>query len=152
MDAYRISRSAYIRDLSGEGARRYGGRWNRKGHPVLYTAEHASLAILETLVHSSINALPNDLCIAKIHIPDDIKTMVLKEEELPENWRQYPAPNILADRGAEWLNKAKSLVMMVPSAVVPSEWNILLNPVHPEFEGIKLDGVRDFSLDRRLAQ
>ena len=86
MKLFRISRDKYICDLSGEGARLLGGRWNPKGVPVIYTSTHESLAALETLVHSPIANLPDDLKIAILNIPDDLQIKEVNRNSLPDLW------------------------------------------------------------------
>ncbi|MGM0586781.1 MAG: RES family NAD+ phosphorylase [Bacteroidota bacterium] len=150
MLAYRISKAKFIEDLSGEGARRYGGRWNIKGTAVLYTSEHQSLAVLETLVHSSINALPTDLKLLTLSIPDHINPITYPPDSLPDNWRSYPAPRSLAELGTQWCKQQSSLVMCVPSVLAPTDDNLLINPSHPAFSQLKTERITEFTFDDRL--
>lgn len=150
MHLYRIARKKYIRDLSGEGARLFGGRWNPKGLPVVYTSTHESLAALETLVHSPISNLPDDLQIAILKLPDNFPVHFISKETLPDNWSQFPAPSTLKDMGRTWWESGKYPALKVPSAVITSEWNILLNPIHDQLKEIKIDEVRPFTFDPRL--
>ena len=92
MRVYRIAKTKYIRDLSGTGARMYGGRWNKKGVGILYTSENRALATVEYLVHVSSSIVPAELSIAMIQIPDDISPKEISISDLPANWRDYPAP------------------------------------------------------------
>ena len=94
MIVYRIAKKEYIEDLSGNGAKRTGGRWNLKGIPILYCASTSSLAILEKLVSIDMDLLPEDLCIAALEIPKS-KILKIPEEELPKNWNHYPSPDAL---------------------------------------------------------
>ena len=150
MFLYRISIEKYIRDLSGEGARRYGGRWNQKGTPAVYTSEHVSLAVLEVLVHVPAISLPKDLKLLKLKVPDDIRIEEIDPLILPDNWKEYPSPEDLKDLGTEWAGRCNTLLLKVPSAVIPSEWNYLINPLHEEFRKIKIDKIKDFQFDHRL--
>ncbi len=152
MFLYRISKEKYIRDLSGEGARKYGGRWNHKGMPVLYTSEHVSLAALEVLVHVPVISLPKDLKLLKLKISDKASREEVDPAILPANWKEYPAPTELKDLGTEWIEHRNSLLLKVPSAVISSEWNYLINPLHEEFEQITIDGVEDFMFDSRISK
>jgi RES domain-containing protein len=152
MIAYRISKAKYIKDLSGEGARRYGGRWNTKGTAVLYTSEHQSLAILETLVHSSIQALPTDLKLLTLSIPDSTNPLSYTTDSLPDNWRTYPAPRSLAELGTQWCKNQSSLIMKVPSVLAPTDNNLLINPQHPAFSDLKIERITDFTFDHRFSQ
>ena len=83
---YRIGKTKRIRDLSGEGARLYGGRWNLKGTPVLYTSDSTALATLETLVHSPLHLMPNNRSIITLNLPDDLAVRDLSTEDLPSKW------------------------------------------------------------------
>ena len=152
MFLYRISKEKYIRDLSGEGARKYGGRWNHKGMPVLYTSEHLSLAALEVLVHVPVISLPKDLKLLKLKISDKASREEVDPAILPANWKEYPAPTELKDLGTEWIEHRNSLLLKVPSAVISSECNYLINPLHEEFEQITIDGVEDFMFDSRISK
>lgn len=152
MEVYRISRQKYIRDLSGEGARIHGGRWNHKGHSVLYTSEYESLATLEILVHTPINSLPQDLWLLTLYIPDNVSAETIERNSLPSDWRTYPAPNKLADLGTRWIRQSSSLTLSVPSVITSSESNILINPHHPEFSNLEIKDIREFKLDGRLIE
>ena len=152
MKLFRISRDKYIRDLSGEGARLLGGRWNPKGVPVIYTSTHESLAALETLVHSPISNLPDDLKIATLTIPDDLQIKEVNKNSLPDLWNEFPGPPSLKAIGEEWIKTGKYLSMMVPSAVIPSETYVLLNPGHDASNLINIEEIRSFSFDSRLPQ
>lgn len=150
MFVYRIARTIYIRDLSGTGAKRYGGRWNPKGIALLYTSRHRSLAILELLVNTGMQALPKDLSMLKLELPKLNPSSEITAADLPGNWRNSPAPFQLAELGSEWAISNTALSLQVPSAVVPEEKNILINPNHPDFKKIRIESVSSFSLDSRL--
>lgn len=150
MKSFRIAKAKFIRDLSGTGSRKYGGRWNQKGTSVLYSSENISLAVLETLVHVEINTLPPDLMLLTLTFPENVSVRQLDIKDLPENWREYPAPNKLAETGSEWIEKAESLILKVPSVVIPGEKNLLINPNHPEFKKIEIDETADFEFNDRL--
>src|SRR3972149_11448554 len=121
--------------LSGEGARLYGGRWNRKGIPLVYTAESQSLAILEMLVQDE--PLRARYVMIDAHIPKGVTVARIKVEDLPSDWRDLAAREKLQAIGTKWATKRSAAVLAVPSAVVPSETNYLLNPLHPDFRRIK---------------
>jgi RES domain-containing protein len=138
--------------FDGEGARRYGGRWNHIGVPAVYTAAHLSLAVLEVLVHVSAEEdLPADLVAISADLPDDLAIEHVRIEELPVNWRRTPAPPMLAERGTAWLTAVRTAVLAVPSAVIPSETNYILNPAHPDFRRVVVHRAERFNLDPRLA-
>lgn len=150
MVVYRIASSSYIRDLTGTGAKRYGGRWNPKGIAVLYTSAHRSLAILELLVNANAQSLPDDLSMLSLELPRLQHVSEITEDDLPDNWRNSPAPYRLGEPGWEWVTSNSSLTLKVPSAVVPEEQNILVNPKHPDFTQLSIQSVSSFSLDSRL--
>ena len=152
MKLFRISREKYIRDLSGEGTRLIGGRWNQKGIPVIYSSTHESLAALEVLVHSPISKLPDDLHLAVLNFPDKGSVRSINRELLPERWWDYPAPSSLKAIGAEWSNAKKHIALRVPSAVISNEFNMLLNPLHKDSNSISIDEIRPFSFDPRLTR
>jgi RES domain-containing protein len=150
MQVYRIAKERYIKDLSGEGARTYGGRWNRKGTSTLYTAENRSLATVEYLVHLPMALVPEDTYIAELTIPDHIEYEQIRTEDLPPQWAVYPAPMVLADIGEEWVRKGDTLLLRVPSSVVRGEWNVLINPKHRLFKEVELTSLERYDFDERL--
>lgn len=150
MQVYRVARSTYINDLSGNGARIYGGRWNHKGTGVIYASESRSLVMVECLVHVPLAIAPADLRIAIIEIPDRVIPKQISKRDLPSNWRDYPAPQELLEIGTNWVLKNESLLLRVPSAVVENEFNILINPAHSDINMVKISRVDSFTFDRRL--
>jgi RES domain-containing protein len=135
--------------FSGEGTRLVGSRWTERGAPSVYTSQSIALAALETLVHLEIKHLPAYVVIP-VDIPKDLKIEVVDSSALPRNWTQTPSPMSLQRIGTEWLRSQKSVVLQVPSAVVPDEFNYILNPIHPDFGNIEIGKLRPFRFDRRL--
>ena len=117
MVLYRISRCVYAEDLSGMGARLYGGRWNSEGKPAIYLASSRSLAVLEVLVHLPPLMIPDDYCLTEIEVPDDSITTI-KITDLPKNWKDISPPVELKQTGDEFLKKQPCLLMKVPSSIV----------------------------------
>ncbi len=152
MDVFRIAKTRRIRDLTGEGPRLYGGRWNASGTAVIYTAGSRSLASLEYLVHVPMPYEPLDLSIATISLPDDCTAEAVDIDELPKGWRDHPAPAVLAEIGTDWVRRGESLVLWVPSVLVPDESNIIINPAHPEMAGVGVKDVRSYAFDERLVK
>ena len=150
MIVYRIVMSAYTRDLSGAGPRLYGGRWNPKGVSVIYTSESRALAVLELYVHLSRSVILPGLSIVSIEIPDSVSRKEIAMSDLPKNWRTYPAPPELAAIGAEWVRSRESLLLHVPSAIMPPERNSLINPVHSEMRKVRIIEIEEYGLDQRL--
>jgi RES domain-containing protein len=138
------------RRFDGEGARRYGGRWNHTGTSVVYTSGSLSLAVLELFVHVDIDTIPGDLVAIQVDIPDNLTIETVKIESLPRDWRRYPGPESLKDIGTAWASKASTAILAVPSAVIPEEQNYLLNPAHRDFKRLRLRKPVGFSFDARM--
>jgi len=149
MQLWRLCRKKYVA-FDGEGARLAGGRWNRRGTAVVYTSATLSLAVLEYFVNLPTSVAPPDLVMVRADLPDGLAVKSLDAAGLPRNWRQYPAPESLAEMGSRWAEEGKTAVLAVPSAVVPQEKNYLLNPAHPDFRRITIGRPEPFSLDLRM--
>lgn len=149
--AWRICRKRHAASaFSGEGTRRAGGRWNHPGTPVVYTAETASLAIVEMLVHLDPEDTSDDYVLIGAAIPDDLPREALEPASLPDGWMTYPAPDEVREIGERWAKQALTAVLVVPSVVIPRERNYLLNPAHPDMVRITLHPPEPFAFDRRL--
>lgn len=148
MIVYRLTTAAYKNDLSGIGAKLYGGRWNSPGLPVIYTAENISLAVLEILVRTDKYSIPITYNLVKISFPDTATVIEIQEKKLKRNWEFDPG--YTQWMGDEFLKANEALIMKVPSAVVPEESNYLLNPGHPDFKKIKIAETDAFNFDKRL--
>jgi RES domain-containing protein len=136
-------------DLSGNGSRLYGGRWNSEGRAMVYLASSRSLAVLEALAHLSPTNIPDDYCIMIVEVPDHSFTE-LAIDTLPQYWSEYPEPNILKQIGNQFLTQKKNLLLKVPSAIVKEEFNYLLNPLHEDAEKVKIVSKQPFNFDARL--
>ena len=136
----------------GEGARLSGGRWNFSGTAVVYTSASLSLAVLEILVHLDSDLLPTDLVVISADVPDRLKMEVLNESDLPSNWSAYPPPEAIQGLGTDWVNRAQSPILSVPSAVIRHERNFLLNPAHADYVKIIWSRPSPFVWDPRLAK
>lgn len=141
--------------FSGDGARLFGGRWNRKGESVVYTAQSRSLALLEMLVQDK--PLRAHYLLIPAEIPDDIARLEIDSSRLPKNWRSLEGRWTLQEIGSQWLCAAKQwlcaakyCVLDVPSTVIPAERNFLLNPAHPDFAKIKIGQPETLESDLRL--
>jgi RES domain-containing protein len=150
MNVYRIAKTLYINDLSGSGARTFGGRWNHKGVSMIYTSENRALATVEYIVHVPLSIVPENLGLATLHIPDAISSVDISLSDLPRDWREYPVPSRLAELGTEWAAKNESLLLRVPSAIVDREFNILINPLHPDMRYISIFQVEHYMVEKRL--
>jgi RES domain-containing protein len=151
MVVWRLSRKTHVEQpLSGEGAQRYGGRWNHVGVPVVYTSESLSLAVLEYLVNLPISDLPRDLVSIQIRIPDELRQREIRVNALPPNWRRFPATEKLKNLGTQWAQEGTTPLLAVPSVVIPNERNYLLNPRHALALTIVVVSIEPFALDERL--
>ena len=149
MRVFRICSKAHAA-FDGEGARLYGGRWNRRGTAVVYASDSLALAALELLVHADADLLPDDLVSVAAEVPDGLRVESVAPSDLPRDWRRHPAPETLAERGTAWARAGRTAVLAVPSALVPRERNFLLNPAHPDFKKIRTQTPEPFALDTRL--
>lgn len=136
--------------FDGKGARLYGGRWSPKGVPLTYTAESRALAIVEVLANAED---PGQLALVpwvfiSAEFPPHLMEIPLR---VPEDWRHFPRSIATQGFGAKWGKEKRSVVLRVPSAVVPGEFNYLLNPAHPDFKQVKIGKPESFSFDPRLA-
>lgn len=149
---YRIGKTKRITDLTGEGARIYGGRWNFKGTAVVYTSDSTALATLETLVHSPLHLMPKNRSILTLQLPDNLKIFTVFPEELPQKWWVNPAPPELAHIGQKWLEEQSGVALVVPSSVTPTGEgrNYILNPQHPDFKYIEIVNVAKYDYDKGL--
>ncbi|MGD1891293.1 MAG: RES family NAD+ phosphorylase [Cyclobacteriaceae bacterium] len=147
MLVYRLVRRPYAQQLDGRGAALFGGRWNSVGLPVVYTAQHRSLAVLEYRVN---NPLPvPDLMMVALELPDNSLHQV-PLSDLPDNWTSYSFESPCANLGDRWLKSQETLLLQVPSVVVPQEHNILINPLHPLTDQVRVLDILPFMIDTRM--
>jgi len=149
MILHRIVKDTYADDLSGTGARLYGGRWNSKGKSMLYTASTPSLAVLEVLVHLSPLIVPKNYFSVEIEVPDN-SLLHLQIKDLPYNWDDILSPLSLQKIGDNFLAEGRYLLLKIPSVVVPMEFNYLINTQHAGMAKVKIVKKQPFNFDRRL--
>ena len=149
---FRICRRKFAKSpLDGRGGLVVDGRWHTPPRLVGYASESLSLASLEVLVHADFDLVPKDLVALELDVSPSVKVSSFSRASLPRNWRRHPAPASLQQRGNAWLDRAASCVLRVPSAVIPSESNYLLNPKHPDIGKIRVAAKKmDFRFDPRL--
>jgi RES domain-containing protein len=146
-----VLRAAYGRSpFDGEGAYRYGGRWSSPGTRLAYASEHQSLAMLEYFVHLDPEDSPDDLVLATADVPESLSRERVEASALPGDWRETPAPPMLAQIGDEFVKKAENCVLLVPSALAMSENNWLINPQHSEFKQVAINRAEPLSYDARM--
>lgn len=141
---WRISRH---RGLSGAGGLKASGRWHYAGQPIVYLAETPAAALLEVCVHTSANDVPPEFTLLKIEGPDmDVPS--IKVDELPEDWRTRL--EVTRDLGTAWLKKGESVLLKVPSAIVPETMNFLFNPAHGQAISFRVAEALSYPFDIRL--
>jgi RES domain-containing protein len=146
MQVYRIAHPRFAQDLSGEGARLYGGRWNAKGYACLYTAEHPALALLELAVHFTAQSLPDFMSMIVISIPEEL----IINAELVQLNDDSDIQKYSEELGTSWLKKKSSLVMKVPSIVCPKSFNYLINPAHFSHRDVFIEEEISVIIDGRI--
>jgi len=148
MIIYRLGSPLYPAN-DGLGSSLYGGRWNHKGTPVIYAAASRALCALEVLANS------DGLAASYVVIPFEILDTDIKRitpADLPQGWNASPPPNFTREIGTEWAQSMSSLILEVPSSIVPQESNYLLNPLHPNFLHVRVLDAEPFHFDARLRQ
>lgn len=153
MKVYRIERDKYLdTTLQGVGAALTEGyRWNSLNTYLVYTAESRALATLEVSVHLDFaEDLPSDRFYVEIEIPDDIEILELSIDELPENWDSKPPILETQFIGDDFVSQNNAAVLKVPSAIVPPEFNYLINPRHPDSKKIKVISEQRLQFDNRF--
>jgi RES domain-containing protein len=134
--------------FSGEGARRFSGRWNSRGVPMVYTSTSLALAAIELFVHLEPNLAPDDLVAISATLPEAEPARTIQISDLPPDWRaNEAAPRAIGD---EWIRSGSSLALRVPSVPIRPEWNVLINPLHPRVGELKIDPPQPFVFDARM--
>ena len=127
------------------------GRWHKKGNLVIYTSEHASLAAWEKIVHvASFENLHNNLLLVKIEIPDRIEIQTVLQNILVTGWDSFPFAIETVNYGTSFLQGKEFLALKVPSAIIPDEYNVILNPLHPDIQFCKIISKIPFVFDKRV--
>lgn len=149
MLVYHLGHSRYADSLTGEGAKLHGGRWNLIGTPCIYTSESKALSVLEYAANVRLEEMPGNLAITVYELPSkswlevDLKT-------IPDDWQAVPTPNSTKEFGTGLLQKPQTLAIKLPSVIIPSEFNFILNPRAKNFHLIKIVSINAFSMDRRI--
>lgn len=152
MKCWRICKSKHSQNaFDGEGASFYGGRWNSPGVRMIYTAESIALGALEILAHLGRDTKLIGKYVV-IPVEFDAKlTQYLNPNLLSKNWKSYPVPYDSQQIGDNWIASQKSVILRVPSVLVPDEHNYLINPGHPDYRKLKIGKPKKFEWDSRLA-
>jgi RES domain-containing protein len=150
MRIWRICRARFADEaFSGQGARRFGGRWNTPGVPMVYSSSSLALAAMELFVHLEPNQQPDDLVSIAALLPEGEPALRLEPDKLPPRWwsDEFEPLRVIGDR---WIREGKSLAIEVPSAALRMEWNVLVNPLHPAIVKLKVDPPQPFHFDARM--
>jgi len=149
MILYRICNCNRANDVSGTGAKLFGGRWNSIGTPLHYMAANRALAALEVLANKSTITGEQNLCLSIFEVPED-SIITIEIADLPDDWRDYPAIPFLKMLGDKFVKQRKFLLLKVPSALIEDEYNFLMNVYHPLANQIKIKEIKPFHFDGRL--
>ncbi|MCP3663234.1 MAG: RES family NAD+ phosphorylase [Gammaproteobacteria bacterium] len=136
--------------FSGIGNRKVGSRWVPEGYLAVYTSRQISLAVLEMLVHMDPQHFRNNFILIQADIPDELNMELLEPSSLQDDWQDAYEDSDLQAIGRDWIERGDSAVLIVPSAVVPQEQNLILNPQHPDFASISIGDAESFAFDGRL--
>lgn len=147
MQIFRIALAKYAQALVASGR---AARWNPNDIDIIYAAGSRSLACLENVVHRNQIGLSNPFQVMTIEVPDDLHVMSIELKQLPEDWTSYLNTPLTQSLGEEWINQAKSVLLKVPSSIIPTENNYLINPKHTDFKLIKLLKSEPFIFDKRI--
>ncbi len=141
-------------DLTGAGAKITGGRWNAAGEALVYASETQALACLETVVHLNAGGLPLNRYLVSITIPPALWASARTETpgSLPVGWDADPSGRASVQFGSSWLRSAATALLRVPSVIVPDEYNVLINPLHPDASQIVATKIRKWLYDPRLTK
>jgi len=150
MRFWRICRRRYAAEAAtGAGARLYGGRWNSRGVSMVYASTSLALAAVETFVNLEPNLTPAYLVSIEGEIPEAVAIGRLDPASLPAGWHESRDES-LRRFGDDWIRRGETAALLVPSAAIRGEWNVLLNPAHWDFEKIRFRSQEHFEFDARM--
>jgi len=153
MRIWRLCRAPYAAEaFGGEGARRFGGRWNSRGVPMVYASSSLALAAIELFVHLEPGQAPDDLVYLSALLPQGEPARTLESGELPADWWSDSALAATRTLGDAWIAARTSLAILVPSVPIRAEWNVLVNPLHPNMGEVQIDPPQPFVFDARMFQ
>ena len=149
MEVYHVGKTKFANQLTGDGAKLHGGRWNLIGSPCIYTSESKALCVLEYVANVNADDIPSSLSITVYSLPDK-SWKEFDTTLLPENWFQIPAPEETKRWGTDFLKENKFLALKIPSVIISSEFNFVLNPLHVDFKKVKIKEIHPFAFDKRI--
>jgi RES domain-containing protein len=150
---YRLTKARYADTaFSGEGSMRYDGRWHRRGIRIVYASDAPASALLEVIAHTEAHSrLQHDYVLFEVRLDPDEHLLTVGSDMLPDDWRAVPWPTSTQEIGTFWHEEQASVVLDVPSAVVPRQRNVLVNVAHPRFNELQIQEPEPFEIDSRLA-
>jgi RES domain-containing protein len=153
MRIWRLCRAPHAAEaFGGEGARRFGGRWNSRGVPMVYASTSLALAAIELFVHLEPGQAPDDLVCISASLPKGEPARTLQFSDLPPAWWTDSAAAAIRHLGDAWMSGRSSLALLVPSVPIRAEWNVLVNPLHPRMKELQIDPPCPFIFDARMFQ
>jgi RES domain-containing protein len=153
MRIWRICKARFADEaFSGMGARRFGGRWNTPGVPMVYASSSLALAALELFVHLEPGQAPDDLVYISATLPEGEPAHTLQSADLPPAWWTDDVLDTTRKLGDAWIAAHSSLALLVPSVPIHAEWNVLVNPLHPRLSELQIDPPQPFVFDARMFQ
>jgi RES domain-containing protein len=153
MRIWRLCRAPYAAEaFSGEGARRFGGRWNSRGVPIVYASTSLALAAIELFVHLEPGQAPDDLVSISALLPEGEPARSFQTADLPAAWWTDGAAGAIRELGDAWIAGRSSLALLVPSVPIRAEWNVLVNPLHPRIAELRIEPPQPFVFDARMFQ
>ena len=150
MIVFRLIQEKYSPDWEGKGAEIIGRRWNSQGIPMIYTSESRALCTAEIAVHLHLGISPASYLLLTIDIPGEVLVLEVEADSLPVNWRRFPSHQITKNLGDQFIAENHYAVMKVPSAVIPGDFNFLINPHHSDFGKIKVVKSEPYEFDERF--
>lgn len=150
MRVFRLTKLKYSAALDGKGAAKSGNRWNSKGTEIIYTSASRALAMAEVAVHLTLATLPSGYVMMEIEIPEDLLIKHLDLNDIGDDWKNHPPNTSTQKTGDKFIDDFEYCMLKVPSAVVPGDFNYLINPHHKDFNRISLSGITEFPFDIRL--
>ena len=152
MTIYRLTKQKYAKAaFEGTGAMRSDGRWHRAGNPIVYASDTPAGALLEVIAHTeAVALLKHSYVLFTIALEPDRHLLRLSADRLPADWRSLQWPTSTQRIGTRWFEDQDSVALEVPSAVIPQQHNYLINPRHPHFGELGIEGPTAFEIDSRL--
>jgi RES domain-containing protein len=150
MEVFRLVRGKFAEPLSGKGAAIRGARWNSIGVELIYTALNRSLAMAEVAVHFSLATLPDDYTMMTINVPDDVSIKTLSKIDLQKDWNLFPHPSSTQKIGDQFVLENEYCVLKIPSVVTQGDYNVLINPNHPDYKRLSIVEIVQFPFDKRI--